>query len=262
MTDKTSGCSGDSWSRFEAKAVEYAKYRLSYPEFVTDWFTEIIGSTNLPVADLGAGTGLASQALVKGGYSVFAVEPSLGMRQAGERECGSLYPKVIWNRGTAERTELPDCSVSALVFADSMQWMKLTPQLKSECQRIAGKPRIPGIIIKASFWDDPFGKQLHNLLREHPAVESKKSADHSATSIAETLFSEGKFETRTGLYDRNYSADQLFGRIVSDSHVSLLDHLPDLQSRIHNMIQAEQLSDQRITIQHRCSLVFGQLRED
>ena len=63
--------------RFGAQALDYDRYRARYPERVFDDLTEITGtSVGAKVIEIGAGTGIATEPLVRRGLSVTAIEPS------------------------------------------------------------------------------------------------------------------------------------------------------------------------------------------
>jgi SAM-dependent methyltransferase len=81
--------------RFGAQALDYDRYRPRYPEAV---FDSIAGGIDAPagaeVIEIGAGTGIATEPLVRRGFCVTAVEPSLEMAalaQAKVNGHGSVF---------------------------------------------------------------------------------------------------------------------------------------------------------------------------
>ena len=66
--------------RFAAQAEEYDRYRPRYPEGVFDDIMEIAGlSLGAKAIEIGAGTGIATEPLVRRGLAVTAIEPAVEM---------------------------------------------------------------------------------------------------------------------------------------------------------------------------------------
>ena len=84
-------------------------------------------------ADVGAGTGKLTDALLSLGLSGYAVEPNDNMRQEGERLLGN--PSLEWKKGSAEATSLPDACVDWVLMASSFHWARTTEAL-AEFHRI------------------------------------------------------------------------------------------------------------------------------
>ena len=84
---------------------------------------EYIGLTPLSVvADVGSGTGIMSQLLIKNGNTVYGIEPNDEMRQYSST-IFRAYPGFHSMKGTGENTGLNDNSVDLVVCAHSFHWM-------------------------------------------------------------------------------------------------------------------------------------------
>ena len=71
--------------RFAAQALDYDRYRPRYPESVFDDIIDIAGlSPGAKVLEVGAGTGIATEPLVRRGLAVTAVEPAAEMAALAE----------------------------------------------------------------------------------------------------------------------------------------------------------------------------------
>jgi ubiquinone/menaquinone biosynthesis C-methylase UbiE len=108
---------------FTGLADDYAKFRPGYAPQVA---TAILGyagreTASIDAADVGAGTGIWTRMLAaRGLHSVVAVEPNDDMRERGIET--SRGTGIVWHKGSAEGTGLPDSSVDLVSMASSLHW--------------------------------------------------------------------------------------------------------------------------------------------
>ena len=75
--------------RFGAQARDYERHRPRYPESVFDDIVEIAhASAGTAVIEIGAGTGIATEPLVRRGLSVTAIEPAPEMASLAQAKLG------------------------------------------------------------------------------------------------------------------------------------------------------------------------------
>jgi SAM-dependent methyltransferase len=177
--DATRGRSFDAW------ADDYDRFRPRYPPELFDLISSCLELPPKPVvADLGAGTGAASIAMAKRGWSVHAVEPGLQMRRTLARSAAASGVKVEIDSGTAEATGLADASVDLATAAQAFHWFDPQPAV-SEMARIV-RP-CGGVALFWNVRDDeasPFLAAYSELLERYiPGVEigAKVAADESRT---------------------------------------------------------------------------------
>ncbi|MFV0134443.1 class I SAM-dependent methyltransferase [Streptomyces sp. HMX87] len=105
---------------FDTAAAQYAAHRPSYPPALLDAIEELAARplTGARVADIGAGTGLATALLHARGADVIAVEPGDGMAAQFRR----TLPDVPIVRGTGDALPLADDSVDVLTYAQAWHW--------------------------------------------------------------------------------------------------------------------------------------------
>ncbi|GGL88587.1 methyltransferase [Streptomyces fumigatiscleroticus] len=105
---------------FNAAAAQYAAARPSYPPALLDAIEEEAGRPleGARVADIGAGTGIATALLHARGAHVIAVEPGDGMAAQFRR----TLPDVPLVRGTGDALPLADDSVDLLTYAQAWHW--------------------------------------------------------------------------------------------------------------------------------------------
>jgi SAM-dependent methyltransferase len=81
--------SSEASDRFGAQALAYDRYRPRYPEAVFDDILGVADTTaGTEVIEIGAGTGIATEPLVRRGLSVTAIEPSPEMAALAKAKIG------------------------------------------------------------------------------------------------------------------------------------------------------------------------------
>ncbi|MFJ2708213.1 class I SAM-dependent methyltransferase [Streptomyces sp. NPDC087428] len=105
---------------FDTAAAAYAANRPSYPPELLDAVAELTGRPweGARVADVGAGTGLATRLLRDRGAHVIAVEPGPGM--AAQFRLG--LPEVPLVIGDGDHLPLASASVDVITYAQAWHW--------------------------------------------------------------------------------------------------------------------------------------------
>lgn len=121
-------------SRFTDRAVPYARYRPGYPDELFEWLRAGGLPAHPDAADLGAGTGISCEYLLRHGCTVTAVEPNEGMRAAAVAWLHSR-PGFRAVGAQAERTGLRSASFDLASAFQSAHWFELQPAL-AEMRRL------------------------------------------------------------------------------------------------------------------------------
>lgn len=101
---------------FDADADRYDDLRPGYPDAAVAWLL----SSPSDVADVGAGTGKLTDALLRAGHRVKAVEPSAAMLgRLAVTHAG--VPAIL---ASGERTGLAGSSVDAVLYGQSWHWVE------------------------------------------------------------------------------------------------------------------------------------------
>ena len=112
-----------SKSRFSSRVDAYAKYRPGYPPAVMELFGAEMGLTpQTVVADVGSGTGISAEPLLRNGNVVYCVEPNPDMRAAAERMLAA-FPGFRSVDASGEHTGLPAASVDLVLCAQAFHWL-------------------------------------------------------------------------------------------------------------------------------------------
>ena len=108
---------------FTGLAGDYASFRPAYAPQVATAILAYVGrdAGSVDAADIGAGTGIWTRMLAaRGLHSVVAVEPNDDMRGQGIET--SQGTDIVWRKGSAEATGLPDNSADLVSMASSLHW--------------------------------------------------------------------------------------------------------------------------------------------
>ena len=151
------------------------QYELGRPGYAPEVVAAVIEQLDLApgarIADVGAGTGKLTRALLAAGLDVVAVEPLEGLRARLRRE----LPGIEAVEATAEALPFPDASLDAVVCANAFHWFD-APRAVDEFARVL-RPR-GGLAL---IWHDeeeapaPWSAELQRVIAgrrpEHPAYQ-------------------------------------------------------------------------------------------
>src|SRR3954467_9483407 len=150
---------------FGSVAAEYAALRPGYP---ADAVAFLLGDRPRRVLDLGAGTGLLTDALVAAGHDVVAVDPAPEMLA----QLGARLPGVETAVGTAEEIPVGDAAVDAVVAGQAAHWFEPEPAAR-EIRRVLRPGGTLGLVWNTRDervpWVAALGELLAGGARGHEA---------------------------------------------------------------------------------------------
>jgi SAM-dependent methyltransferase len=121
---------------FDAWALEYDRYRPTYPQEVFDYIAQRLAlPAETRVADLGAGTGKAARQMARRGWNVTAVEPGVGMLDVLRARAASEGWAIDARLAGAEETGLPSAAFDLATAAQAFHWFD-KPRAVPEMARI------------------------------------------------------------------------------------------------------------------------------
>ncbi len=245
--------------RFTSRVETYVKYRPGYPAEVIELLRSECGLTPASiVADVGSGTGIFSELLLKNGNLVIGVEPNEAMRGAAESLLRE-YSRFQSVNGSAEDTTLPNASVNLITAGQAFHWFDAAAA-RNEFVRILKSGGFVALI-----WNDrrldstAFLREYETLLRDYGTdyakVQEFDPMDHIASFFAPQSFKQREFPNR-----QEFDFTGFKGRVLSASYT------PEPGNpKFEPMIKALQdLFDSheengRVTFEYDTRVFYGQL---
>ena len=252
----------DATTRFSSRVEDYVRYRPRYPAALYAFLASDLGvGAESVVADVGCGTGIFAEPLLRGGAVVFGLEPNAEMRAAAERILAT-YPDFRSVSASAEATTLPDHSVDLVACAQAFHWFD-APQAAAEFGRIAK----PGGAV-ALVWNrrppatSGFLAEYESLLVTYGTDYQKVSREHRPMSQAdfENVFG-FRFERRIFANSQSLDLAGLRGRILSASYTPAPGQPghAELLAALTPMFDRFQVGG-RVTLPYDTELYFGHVR--
>lgn len=175
-------------TRFSDRAEDYAKYRPTYPQAAIDWIIEEMGLPNtLRIADLGAGTGIASRLFAERGAQVVAVDPNPEMLALAKR-----HTRIRFATGTAEQTGLPASSFDLVTAFQVFHWFKPEPTM-AEFRRILKRRGRIAAVGNSRDYQDAFTLEYSKLIESFSDEAKAVERGRGVGPVVET-FEQGGFE--------------------------------------------------------------------
>jgi ubiquinone/menaquinone biosynthesis C-methylase UbiE len=211
-------------NRFADRVDNYVKYRPHYPQEVYDFLlAEHVIVEGLEIADVGSGTGISAEPLLKMNFKVNGIEPNKEMREAAEKLL-QHYPNFKSINATAENTTLPDASVYTIIAGQAFHWFD-REKTKKEFKRILKQN---GQL--ALMWNDrrtdttDFLKVYEDFLQmfgtDYKEINHKNTQDKK---IFEEFF-EGSFKEKSFYNYQDVDFAGLKGRVLSSSYMPNEEH--------------------------------------
>ena len=246
-------------TRFSSRAENYAKYRPGYPPGVLEVLKSECGLTpESVVADVGSGTGILAELLLKSGNRVFGVEPNEAMRVFAEEKMKG-YKQFVNVEGSAEATTLADSSIDLVVAAQAFHWFD-REKTKQEFKRIL-KPGGWVVLL----WNErrldstPFLRAYEDLPLRYGTDYHEVRHENVVEKLAE-FFAPDRFKLVNLDNFQHFDLVALQGRVASASytpepgHPNFVNMASELQ-KIFNELKR----DGTVTFEYDTRIYYGQL---
>jgi ubiquinone/menaquinone biosynthesis C-methylase UbiE len=247
-------------SRFSHRVENYIRYRPGYPREAFDVLKGECGLTsNDVIADVASGTGIWTRVLLENGNHVYAVEPNVDMRQAGERLL-SEFPNFTSVNGSAEGTTLPDASVDFVTSAQAAHWFD-RKRTRSEFVRILQ----PGGWL-VLLWNErevdttPFLRDYEQLLLTFGTDYEDVRHERTTDSVNE-FFDPFPYQERVFAMRQEFDYAGLEGRLLSSSYAPGPDH-PEHEPMLKELrhLFEQHVENGIVGFDYKTRVYFGKLK--
>ncbi len=249
----------DSVGRFTTRVENYARYRPTYPQSVVDLLKAECGLVRSSVvADIGSGTGILSELLLKNGTTVFGVEPNQAMRTVAERLLKDC-PQFVSIEGAAESTTLESISVDFVTAAQAFHWFD-GRKARREFARIL---RPEGWVVL--IWNErrldssPFLRSYEELLLSF-GTDYKQVRHKNVTEGIRDFFDPNRFWRESFENLQRFNLESLQGRVFSASYTPEPGH-PNFEpmiGRLREIFDANQKNGQ-VIFEYDTTVYYGHL---
>jgi SAM-dependent methyltransferase len=208
----------DPTQRFSNRVDNYVKYRPGYPLAVIDLLTKECGlASNSVIADVGSGTGILSELLLRNGNTVLGVEPNTAMREAAEKLLAQ-YAAFTSTDGSAEGTTLPAQSIDVVTAAQAFHWFD-QKRAREEFARILKPNGWVALIWNERRLDStPFLRAYEQMLLKFGTDYQQVRHENVYTDVA-PFFAPHKFQMKAFDNHQAFDFDGAKGRLLSASYV-------------------------------------------
>jgi SAM-dependent methyltransferase len=206
---------------FEREAEAYERGRPDYPPAAIEWLvSELRLERGRVVADVGAGTGKLTRALVPAGAEVIGIEPVARMREVLAREVPSI--RVL--EGTAEALPLPDGSVDALVAGQAFHWFDGLAALV-EFNRVLRPDGRLGLIWNRRRLEQPLQRAISEIIEPYREGTPQYGGGGWRRALEQSELFE-QVDELTVPFEQDLDADHLVDRVGSTSFIAALGPQP------------------------------------
>lgn len=250
----------DSTRRFSSRVADYVKYRPGYPAQVVELCRGEMGlNPGAAVADVGSGTGISTELLLKNGNTVYGVEPNADMRAAAEQMLSRRYPKFHSVDGAAEATTLPDGSVDLIISAQAFHWFDKLAAAR-EFRRVLRRGGHVAIV-----WNDRktqgspllagYDQLLRTLGTDYRQVSKTTTSVEDLQDVFGVPFHRAAFPN-----EQRFDFEGFRGRAMSASYSPLPDHPAHepFIAQLKNLFAIHE-RDGRVVFEYETEVFFGRV---
>ena len=246
----------DPKERFSKRAEYYSHYRPSYPASLLRYLErELFFSRASVVADVGSGTGILTELLLRNGNRVFAVEPNEDMRRTAEANLAK-YKNFRSISGSAESTTLENRSVDFITAAQSFHWFN-PEQTRAEFRRILRDRGWVVLIWNTRESSTPFLRDYEALVKW---VSERRRIRHEDVSEGTTRSFLGDFKAAKLHNAQKLDYNGLVGRLLSASYAPLAGErlFEEMVANVSKLFNRHQV-DGVVSFEYETEVYAGQL---
>lgn len=235
-------------------------YLLSRPDYPASLLSGLRSMGALPagalIADVGAGTGLLSRALLLEGYRVEAIEPNDEMRAAADLALAD-FAGYRSRKGSAEQTGLRDQSVDLITAAQAFHWFDVS-RAKAECLRVLKTAGRVALIWNDRVLSDPINQALDEVMAHYGGQLRKATSAAEERRHVPLFFGDGATTTLDLPHEQTLTRQGLLALVFSRSYMPAQDSLAGAQAQSDILHTFESLAVAgRVTMRYRTVAIVG-----
>jgi len=247
----------DNTLLFSGRVQNYIKYRPTYPASLLDLLVTRCGlNPKHVIADVGSGTGILTEMLLKHGNPVFAIEPNTEMRSAAEKLLGR-YSNFTSVGAGAEATTIRSHSLDFVTAGQSFHWFN-HPVARVEFIRILKPGGWVILIWNVARIDTPFEKEYNEFWRVD--LRGAHVARDGYEALIKPFFGEAYERVVLNGVPQVMNRKEFIGRILSISAAVQPGETgyETFIQKVHGMFEHHQQNN-LVTISYNTEVFFGQL---
>lgn len=201
---------------FKNKTTVYGEGRTGYSDEAINLISKTVTAPQSVIADIGSGTGILSEALLKRGYGVYCVEPDAALQQKAKERLNRFNGFTAVD-AAAEDTNIMDKSIDGITVASAFHWFSPEAFL-SECKRIMKPEGHVFLIYNIRQSEDEFSRKQECIC--HKYCKNFTSFHHGADkakSYCSKFFSD-RYNEKIFSHDLVYTKQQFLSRSLSSSY--------------------------------------------
>lgn len=211
----------NSTQRFSDRVDNYVKYRPHYPPELLELLQRELGLRPYhTIADVGSGTGILAELLLRNGNTVYGIEPNAEMRGAAEQLLHS-YANFTSVNGTAEHSKLPDHGIDLITAGQAFHWFNRDAAKREFSRILAPHGRV------AIVWNDrrtattPFLQAYEQLLADFATDYREVNHKNIGEATMQEFFAPAGCRKAVFNNVQRFDFEGLQGRLLSSSYAPL-----------------------------------------
>lgn len=215
LSNKNSSNTCANEYKFNGLSEIYHRFRPNYPNECVRFIISHLSAVSKPcIADIGAGSGIMSENLLRYGFFVYAIEPNNDMLHKAKENLSS-YQSCQIIQANASQTTLKAQSVDLICVAQAFHWFDKTA-FKCEARRILKPQAKIAIVFNIRDMQDSANiKNAEIFKRFCPQFKGFGGGEHIIDEI-EAFYT--TFQYKTFDNPLSYTMESFIGRCLSTSY--------------------------------------------